>query len=218
MKYLVPLFLLIVGITQAQNRSSDMISIEGVVFDGHGLPIKKATLFKDSVKTFVKTNKKGIFKTKISNDTKVLSVYSSEHGMATIFYSGENHVEFKFPKEKYILTDRNLEDLGFVTTAPRKGTIDPSKFKDYTDIYQLIREMFTGVEVNGSNIVVRGVGSFGDTTPLFLVDDSYVQNISFINPVEVKSIQLLKGGDATMYGSRGANGVFLIYLKKKLGQ
>lgn len=214
MKYLFIFFLLISGFLQSQRRSSDKIHIEGIILDGFGSPIKRAILYKDSVKTFVQTNKKGVFKTKISNQTKTLSIYSTEHGMATLFYDGEERVEFVFPKEHIVLTERQLEDLGFNTTAYRKGTIDPSRFEDYADIYQLIREMFTGIVVNGSDIVVRGKGSFGDTTPLFLVDDSFVQSISFINPAEVKSIKLLKGEDATLYGSRGANGVFLIYLKK----
>lgn len=214
MKYLFIFFLLISGFLQSQQRSSDNIHIEGMVLDGFGFPIKNAILYKDSVKTFVQTNKKGIFKTKVSNQTKTLSIYSTEHGMATMFYNGEESVEFVFPKENIILTERHLEDLGFNTTAYRKGTIDPSRFEDYADIYQLIREMFPSIVLSGSNIVIRGKGSFGDTTPLFLVDDNFVQSISFINPAEVKSIQLLKGEDGTLYGSRGANGVFLINLKK----
>ncbi len=96
----------------------------------------------------------------------------------------------------------------------QKGMISPSRFKEFSSIYQLIREMFTGVEVNGSNIVVRGVSSFGDTPPLFVVDESYVSDISFIQPAEVESIILLKGEDTAIYGSRGANGVFLIRLKR----
>lgn len=76
--------------------------------------------------------------------------------------------------------------------------------------------MFTGVEVNGNNIVVRGVSSFGSSAPLFIIDDSYVTDISFIPPVEIKSIELLKGEDTTLYGSRGANGVFLYALINNL--
>lgn len=214
MKNLFIFFVLVSGFLQSQQRSSDDINLEGIVLDEFGSPIQRAILYTDSVKTFVQTNKKGVFKTKISNQTKTLSIYSTEHGMATMFYNGERRVEFVFPKKHIILSERHLEDLGFNTTAYRKGTIHPSRFEDYADIYQLIREMFTGTMYSGSNIVVRGKGSFGDTTPLFLVDDNFVQSISFINPAEVKSIQLLKGEDAALYGSRGANGVFLINLKK----
>jgi len=40
-----------------------------------------------------------------------------------------------------------------------------------------------------------------------------VSSIDGINPNEVKSIEVLKGTSATIYGSRGAAGVILIYLK-----
>lgn len=214
MKYLPLLLVLSTNLCLSQNNIPDNIVIEGVVCDNTGIPIKRAVLFKDSVKTFVRSNKKGKFSTKISSKTQTLSIYSKNHGILTKNYEGENYVEFTFLSDIGQLSERNLQDMGFNITAPRKGTIDPSRFKEYSDIYLLIREMFTGVEVSGSNIVVRGSGSFGDTTPLFIVDDSYVPSISYINPVELKSIELLKGEDTTLYGSRGANGVFLIYLKK----
>jgi len=48
---------------------------------------------------------------------------------------------------------------------------------------------------------------------LFLVNGARVNNISNINPVEVKSIVLLKGSQAAVYGMEGANGVLSITLK-----
>jgi len=214
MKYLPLILVMCTNLCLSQNRDYDDIVVEGMVYDNFGMPVKRAILFKDSVKTFVRSNKKGKFKTKISSNTQTVSIYSKNHGIITKSYGGENTIEFNFVGPLEQLSERNLQNMGFNIIAPRKGTIDPSRFKEYSDIYQLIREMFTGVEVSGSNIVVRGSGSFGATTPLFIVDDSYVPSISYINPVELKSIELLKGEDTTMYGSRGANGVFLIYLKK----
>jgi len=91
--------------------------------------------------------------------------------------------------------------------------IGRKNYADYTDIYQVIKQEFTGVIVNGNTIIVRGyIG--GDQTPLFVVDGNYVSNIGNINPVELKSIKLLKGSDATLYGARGAPGVFIITTKK----
>jgi TonB-dependent SusC/RagA subfamily outer membrane receptor len=40
-----------------------------------------------------------------------------------------------------------------------------------------------------------------------------VTSIDDIHPVEVKSVEVLKGAAASIYGSRGANGVILITLK-----
>ena len=52
------------------------------------------------------------------------------------------------------------------------------------------------------------------TDPLFIVDGSAVSSIEWINPHDVKSIDVLKDAAATsIYGSRGANGVIIINLK-----
>jgi TonB-dependent SusC/RagA subfamily outer membrane receptor len=63
-------------------------------------------------------------------------------------------------------------------------------------------------------------GSFmSDTSPLFVVNgmaigtDFSIVN-AMVNPNEVSSLSVLKGSDATIYGSRGANGVILIRTKK----
>jgi TonB-dependent SusC/RagA subfamily outer membrane receptor len=52
------------------------------------------------------------------------------------------------------------------------------------------------------------------TQPLFVVDDVIVNSIDNILPAMVKSIEVLKGSGAAIYGSRGANGVILITTKK----
>ncbi|MCK5440615.1 MAG: TonB-dependent receptor plug domain-containing protein [Maribacter sp.] len=58
------------------------------------------------------------------------------------------------------------------------------------------------------------MSSFTPGPPLFVVDGSYVPNINFVNPVEGKSIELIKDGTAALYGARGANGVIVINLIK----
>jgi TonB-dependent SusC/RagA subfamily outer membrane receptor len=69
--------------------------------------------------------------------------------------------------------------------------------------------------VNGTSIRIQGASSLLlSTEPLFVVDGITVNSISDIQPLMVKSIQVLKGSSAAIYGSRGANGVILINLIK----
>lgn len=214
MKNVMFVCLLATALCFAQNGPTQKIDLEGTVKDPSGEPIAKAILFVDSVKTFVRTNKKGKFRTQVPENTRSLAIYAKDHGLYHQMYDGATTVNFEFNASVDHLTERDLAGLGFTMVAPKKGTIDPARFKEYPDIFQLIREMFTGVVVNGSTIIVRGKGSFGNDTPLFLVDDNFVPDISFINPVEVQSIELLKGEDTALYGARGANGVFIINLIK----
>jgi len=47
---------------------------------------------------------------------------------------------------------------------------------------------------------------------LLVVDGQIVSSIDYIHPREVKSVEILKGASASIYGSRGANGVLMIKL------
>ena len=59
----------------------------------------------------------------------------------------------------------------------------------------------------------------GNSGPLFVVNGQsigtdYSSVFNLVNPDEVSSLSVLKGADATIYGTRGANGVILIRTKK----
>jgi TonB-dependent SusC/RagA subfamily outer membrane receptor len=163
------------------------------------------------------TNKKGSYKIRIRPEIKHFMVFSAKHGMyGSIAYSGSKELNFQFKNSMNHLTESDLEDMGFTTVAPRKGTIDPSRFKEYTSIFDLIREMFSGIQVRKGRIIVRGSATLTGSSaePLYIVDGSYVPSIAFVNPVEIKSIELIKDGTAALYGARGAHGVIVINLKK----
>lgn len=72
----------------------------------------------------------------------------------------------------------------------------------------------SGVPGGGSFVFVRGLSSFGNTSPLVLIDG--VQgNLNNVNAEEIESIQVLKdAGSAAIYGVRGANGVIIVTTKK----
>ena len=82
----------------------------------------------------------------------------------------------------------------------------------------MIRQL-PGVTVAGGNFKVRGADSFySDTKPLFVLNGRAIgTDFSMLNqtvdPNTVKSIRVLKGPDASIYGTRGANGVIVIKTK-----
>ena len=107
-------------------------------------------------------------------------------------------------------------------TVDKKSVVSPvtkvNSEKDpyvYKDIYEMLRGK-PGVQVIGRSVKIQGgVNSLmSGTEPLFVVDGVTVNSIDNIIPQTVKSIEILKGSSASIYGSRGANGVILITLKK----
>jgi len=94
---------------------------------------------------------------------------------------------------------------------------DDVDFSQYTDIYELIRGRDPSVMILNGEIIIRGQNSlFGSNAALVVLDGLPVENsmLSNIAPIDVKSISIVKGSGAAIYGARGANGVVLIETKK----
>jgi TonB-dependent SusC/RagA subfamily outer membrane receptor len=74
----------------------------------------------------------------------------------------------------------------------------------------------SGQPGSGSSVVIRGFGSLGSTSPLYVVDGvPYNGSISAINPNDIESMTILKDASAgALYGARGANGVIMVTTKK----
>jgi len=90
------------------------------------------------------------------------------------------------------------------------------------DVSQLLQGRAAGVTVTSdgqpgaaANVRIRGVATFGDNQPLYIVDGVPVgTSIRDFNPNDIKSIQVLKDASAgAIYGSRAANGVVIITTK-----
>jgi len=77
----------------------------------------------------------------------------------------------------------------------------------------------TGIQVENpggqpgakGNVFIRGVNSLSNADPLYIVDGLFVDDMSYINPLDIENISVLKdAAAAAIYGSRAANGVVLI--------
>lgn len=119
-------------------------------------------------------------------------------------------------------TEDEFVEMGYGKVSKKTNTYSVSsvKTKDsdlatYANIFEYLRGRVAGVDVRPDNsIVIRGINTInGNTDPLFIVDGIEVADISNIPPQEIKSISVLKDASASIYGSRGGNGVILITLK-----
>ena len=92
-------------------------------------------------------------------------------------------------------------EVGYGTTKKENLTysvasigVKENEMKGYRDIYEYLEGRVAGVEVTpDKRILIRGLGTFnGSSDPLFIVDGHEVQDISTINPNDIKSIDILK--------------------------
>lgn len=93
------------------------------------------------------------------------------------------------------------------------GRVDMKNAESYSDIYEYLRGRIPGVEIVGTSIRIRGINTTGNTDALIILDGMEVSDISDINPMDVKSVEVLKDAASTIYGMRGANGVVIIKTK-----
>jgi TonB-dependent SusC/RagA subfamily outer membrane receptor len=108
------------------------------------------------------------------------------------------------------------EDLVFAVSHLQQ---ENNEYSNYSNIYDLLRGKFPGVDVvnspEGTTVLIRGTHSLKlSSQPLFIVDGIPVSEISSVDPGNVKLIDVLRDASASFYGSRGSNGVIIIETKK----
>ena len=136
---------------------------------------------------------------------------------------------------------REKKALGYSVTDVKGDAVANTR---ETNIVNALQGLAPGVQItkasgaigSSSQILIRGIKSFGDNQPLWVVDGTPISNsasgadqyggvdfgnnASDLDPENIESISLLKGANAAaLYGSRARNGVVLVTTKKgKSGQ
>jgi TonB-linked SusC/RagA family outer membrane protein len=73
----------------------------------------------------------------------------------------------------------------------------------------------TGKPGQDPDIRIRGTASRYNTKPLYVIDGLWTDDINFINPNDIESIEVLKDASSlAIFGARGANGVIIVSTKK----
>lgn len=66
---------------------------------------------------------------------------------------------------------------------------------------------------------IRGLSTFGNNDPLYIVDGVPTQNVNNLSPSDIESMQVLKdAAAASIYGSRASNGVIVVTTKRGRGR
>jgi TonB-linked SusC/RagA family outer membrane protein len=119
--------------------------------------------------------------------------------------------------------------IGYGTAAVKDvtGTIvvvraDEITSQPVTNVAQALQGKVAGMQVSSNGapgsaptIRIRGLGTVrSNANPLYVVDDVFVSDISFLSPQQIESITILKdASSAAIYGVRAANGVIIITTK-----
>jgi TonB-dependent SusC/RagA subfamily outer membrane receptor len=226
-KFFLPALILIFITTVISGQDKTVVS--GKVTDTNKKGVKGATIFVDDANTGVKTNKKGVYKVTVPANAKEIRVLTVAGQLSEQPIDGKTEINFevaanfngvKQPGAPAAQGEDEEVNVGYGTVNKKNlaspvTKIDSKTAVPYKDIYEMLRGK-PGVQVSGKTVRIQGgVNSMMlSSEPLFVVDGVTVNSIDDILPQEVKSIEVLKGSSAAIYGSRGANGVILITRKK----
>jgi TonB-dependent starch-binding outer membrane protein SusC len=123
-----------------------------------------------------------------------------------------------------VVTGYTAQRRADITGAVNSVNMEGAQQQTSTSVLQRLDGRVPGVQVENSGspgsrttVRIRGVSSFQNNDPLYIVDGTPVQDtyLNWMNPNEIASIQVLKDASAaSIYGSRANNGVVIIETKK----
>jgi TonB-linked SusC/RagA family outer membrane protein len=191
-------------------------------------PIPGATVQVKGTKTGTQTASDGSFSIKIPQNNSVLVI------SVVGFEKLEVPVEGRTELGNVSLTSANLALNEIVVTgysSQRKkditGSVSIVKVSDLTstpaaNATSMLQGRAAGVNVVNDNVPgseakvrIRGFASFTGNDPLYIVDGIPTGGITFLNPGDIETMQVLKdAASCSIYGARASNGVIIVTTKK----
>ncbi|MDA8733715.1 SusC/RagA family TonB-linked outer membrane protein [Flavobacteriaceae bacterium] len=223
-------------------------SISGTVTDENGVPLPGATVLVEGTSNGVSTDFDGNYSINASSgDTLVFSFVGYSNQSVVVGSSATVNVSLQPDNalSEVVVTalgvKRNVKAVGYSITQVDGEELSDNKT---TNAINALQGKVAGVVVNGSamgakgssRVVIRGASSLnGNNQPLYVIDGITINNdnlgaagmwggtdygdgVSSINPDDIESVSVLKGGAAAaLYGSRASNGVIIINTKTGAG-
>ncbi len=243
--FLVLFLALLMQISFAQERV-----VSGTVTDNSGLPIPGVNVLVKGTNTGVQTDFDGKYSIKASPNQilvfNFVGMKSQEIAASSVTINvkmQDEAVELEGVVVTALGVKRQQKSLGYATTTVSAKDLTTV---NNTTVFESLSGKVAGVDVTApaqpgasSKVVIRGFNTFGDASPLYVIDGTPVNNLSSnsliyntatgtqvtrsfdsgngindIDPNNIESMTVLKGAAASaLYGSRAANGVIIITTK-----
>lgn len=202
-------------------------AVKGVVLDANGEPIIGANVRVKGTTTGTITDVDGNFS--LDADPKsVIEVSFIGYLTQEIVPGKQTSLRIILKEDTKILDEVVVIGYGVQKKADLTGSVanvntEKLNTQSNTTIGQALQGKIAGVDIvsqggtpgGGTRVMVRGIGTLNNSSPLYIVDGMYMDGIDHINPNDIASIDVLKdASSAAIYGSRAANGVVIITTKE----
>ena len=224
MKKVKVLFLMMALSLAALSASAQNIVVKGTVTDAaDGTPVPYATIVVKGASVWTTTENDGTYSIE-SPVNGVLSVSNLGYAEAEINVEGRTVVNIQLAPEFDALSESVVIGYGVQQKKLLTGSTIQVKGDDLaklstTSALGALQSQSPGVQITqnsgqpgqGFKVNIRGIGTIGDSAPLYVIDGVAGGDINVLNPSDIESIDVLKdAASAAIYGARAANGVVLV--------
>lgn len=206
--------------------------LKGKVLDETGMPIPGVNILIKESGTGVATDVDGLFEIQVMPAQTLIFSYVG-YVKQEIKVSGQNDLTVRMNPDAELLEEVVVIGYGTQKKKDLTGSVASVRVEQMekvpaTDAGAALQGMAAGVTVNemtgapgaAPSILIRGLTSYGqdregNNTPLYVIDGMPGGDMSYLNPSDIASIDVLKdAAAAAIYGSRAAAGVILITTKR----
>ena len=224
MKKVKVLFMMMALSFVALTAAAQNIVVKGTITDAtDGSPVPFASVVVEGTSVWTTTQNDGTY-TIESPSNGVLSVSLLGYITQEVAVEGRGVVNIQLAPEfdnlsESVVIGYGVQQKKLVTgsTIQVKGD-DLSKLST-TSALGALQSQSPGVQITqnsgqpgqGFKVNIRGIGTIGDSAPLYVIDGVAGGDINALNPSDIESIDVLKdAASAAIYGARAANGVVLV--------
>ncbi|WP_373399461.1 TonB-dependent receptor plug domain-containing protein [Algoriphagus halophilus] len=204
-------------------------TVSGVVLDDTNSPLPGVSVIEKGTSNGVVTDLDGKFTLTVNSEESVLIF--SFIGMQTIELPVGDRRTFNLTMtpDETSLDEVIVVGYGTVKKSDLTGSVGVVGSEELlkapiNNALQGLKGKVAGVNVflnSGSpssspRVLIRGLGTINSSSqPLYVVDGVVMENIEFLNPNDIESMEVLKDASSTaIYGARGANGVIMVSTKR----
>ena len=203
------------------------IKVNGQVVDQDGEPLIGATVRVKGAQTGVVTDLDGNFELDAAANATLIVSYVGYQDREFAVSGRSNLGQIQLESDALTLDHVVVIGYGTQKKADLTGSVsivnaDELKRVSHSNISSMLEGKVAGVSITSDgqpgadpSVRIRGIGSFGSTSPLYVIDGVPVgTTIRDFSPNDIETIQVLKDASAgAIYGSRAANGVVIITTK-----
>ena len=206
-------------------------TITGTVTAKDGTPLVGASVVVVGQTTGETTGSNGTFSISVPANAKTLRISYVGYESQDEAISGRTNISVTLAPSatnlnEIVVTGYGTQRKKDITGSVAVVNVENMNKQPTGQLSNQLQGQASGITVIGSGqpgeepqITIRGVNTFGNNTPLFVIDGVPTQNISDFNPNDIASVQILKdAGAASIYGSRASNGVVIITTKQGQGK